>query len=214
MLMPYQGCLFLTVLSLLNQLPLSTCYDCLFNLGQLEALPVTAKQISLATETDPLLSQVLHYAYKGWPKEVPDVLKPCSCELTIQEGCLMWGIKVIVPSKYQSKVLSELHTDHPGICRMKALARSYVWWPTIDNDIDTLVKACLPCLSVKSPPLQSPLNPWLWPSKPWSRIHIDFEGPLFGKTYLIIIDAHSKYPEIFEMSSTTSSKTRVFPTAR
>ena len=64
----------------------------------------------------------------------------------------MWGIKVIVPSKYQSKVLSELHTDHPGICRMKALARSYVWWPTIDNDIDTLVKACLPCLSVISPP--------------------------------------------------------------
>ena len=44
---------------------LSTYYDCLFNLGQLKALPVTAKQISLATETDTLLSQVLHYVYKG-----------------------------------------------------------------------------------------------------------------------------------------------------
>ena len=128
-----------------------------------------------------------------YTREVPDVLKPFSnhsCELTIEEGCLMWGIKVIVPSK----VLSELHTDHPGICRMKALARSYVWWPTIDNDIETLVKACLPCLSVKSYPLKSPLNPWLWPSQPWSRIHIDFAGPLFGKTHLIIIDAHSKWP--------------------
>ena len=65
---------------------LSTYYDCLFNLGQLEPLPVTDKQISLATETDPLLSQVLHYVYKGWPKEVPDVLKPfsnCSCELKV-----------------------------------------------------------------------------------------------------------------------------------
>ncbi len=73
---------------------LNTHYDCLFNLGQLEALPVTAKQISAATETDLLLSHVLQYVLKGWPKEVPDALKPFSTrrsELTVQEGCIMWG---------------------------------------------------------------------------------------------------------------------------
>ena len=43
--------------------------------------------------------------------------------------------------------------------------------------------------------------------KPWSRIHIDFMGPLFGKSYLVIVDAHSKWPEVFEMSTTTTSKT-------
>ena len=66
LMMPYQGCISLTVLSLLTQLPfcLPTMTVCL-TLGQLKALPVTAKQISLATETDTLLSQVLHYVYKG-----------------------------------------------------------------------------------------------------------------------------------------------------
>ena len=46
-------------------------------------------------------------------------------------------------------------------------------------------------------------------SKPWSRVHIDFMGPLFNKVYLAIVNSHSKWPEIFEMYSTTSSMTIV-----
>ena len=51
------------------------------------------------------------------------------------------------------------------------------------------------------------LNPWIWTPKPWSRVHIDFGGPLYGKMYMIIIDTHSKWPEVFEMTSTTAYKT-------
>lgn len=36
----------------------------------------------------------------------------------------MWGIRVIVPQKYQTKVLNQLHMEHPGITRMKATART------------------------------------------------------------------------------------------
>uniref|UniRef100_A0A1A8MV40 Integrase catalytic domain-containing protein n=1 Tax=Nothobranchius pienaari TaxID=704102 RepID=A0A1A8MV40_9TELE len=36
-------------------------------------------------------------------------------ELTIQQGCLMWGVRVIVPPKLRSCVLQELHTAHPGM---------------------------------------------------------------------------------------------------
>ena len=32
-------------------------------------------------------------------------------------------------------------------------------------------------------------------------------SPLFNKMYLVIVDAHSKWPEVYEMSSTTSSMT-------
>ena len=84
---------------------------------------------------------------------------------------------------------------------MKALARSYVWWPNLDKDIESSVKCCLPCLAVQPAPPKSPLNPWLWPARPWSRIHVDFAGPLQGRMYFVI---HSKWPEVFEMSSTTS----------
>ena len=53
----------------------------------------------------------------------------------------------------------------------------------------------------------APLHPWIWPSKPWQRTHVDFAGPFLGKMFFVVIDAHSKWPEIFEMLTTTAAKT-------
>ena len=52
-----------------------------------------------------------------------------------------------------------------------------------------------------------PLQPWAWPAKPWQRIHVDFAGPFLGKMFFLVVDAHSKWPEVYEMPSTTSSAT-------
>ena len=90
---------------------------------------------------------------------------------------------------------------------MKSLARSHVWWPAIDREIESLSKSCEACLAMKNTPVPAPLHPWAWPQRPWQRIHIDFAGPIFGKTYLLIIDAHSKWPEIWEVSPMSSFKT-------
>ena len=39
----------------------------------------------------------------------------------------MWGSGVIVPPKGREMIVKELHESHPGISRMKSLARGYVW---------------------------------------------------------------------------------------
>ena len=128
-------------------------------------------------------------------------------ELSIECGVLMWGVRVIVPSNLQRRILDMLHESHPGINKMKLLARSYCWWPGIDQDIQKLTKSCKACLSVAPIPAVSSLHPWLWPSKPWQRIHVDFAGPLGGCMYFLIMDSHSKWPEICEMPSTTTIRT-------
>ena len=79
---------------------------------------------------------------------------------------------------------------------MKVVARGFVWWPLIDKEIEQLAKSRDACLSVRHSPPHSPLHPWSWPTRPWQRVHIDFAGPLFGKTYLLLVDSHSKWPEI------------------
>ncbi len=56
-------------------------------------------------------------------------------------------------------------------------------------------------------PKAAPLHPWEWPAKPWQRIHVDFAGPFLNTTFLAVVDAHSKWPEVFTMSSTTSGHT-------
>ncbi|XP_049275984.1 uncharacterized protein K02A2.6-like [Rhipicephalus sanguineus] len=119
----------------------------------------------------------------------------------------MLGTRVVIPAKLQRVVLDELHEGHPGIVRSKALARSYVWWPSIDGDLERMVKSCAHCQEQRSAPCKAPLHPWSWPSVPWQRIHIDFAGPFQQSMFLIVVDAHSKWPEVFLMRSTTTDAT-------
>ena len=58
------------------------------------------------------------------------------------EFCVTWKNKVVIPFQFKEKILSELHENHPGIVKMKALARSYVWWPNIKSEIQMTVKSC------------------------------------------------------------------------
>ncbi|XP_060799470.1 uncharacterized protein K02A2.6-like [Neoarius graeffei] len=184
-----------------------------FYTSQLETLPVSSTVIKRHTMSDSTLSRVLEMVTTGhFPaaKNTGDELSPYHHrrrDLTVQHRCLMWGLRVIVPPKLRPRVLEELHAAHPGVVRMKSLARSYVWWPGIDSDIEHKAKSCHTCQRVQKDPAQAPLHPWMWPTRPWERIHVDFAGPFEGHMYLVIVDAHSKWPEVHIMDSTTSSKT-------
>ncbi|CAC5385760.1 Uncharacterized protein K02A2.6 [Mytilus coruscus] len=125
----------------------------------------------------------------------------------MEEGCLLRGIRVIIPERYRADVLNELHVNHPGIVRMKGLARMHVWWPNLDTDIEITVRNCTACQNTQSAPPAATANPWIWPSKPWQRVHIDFCGPFLNEMFLIVVDAHSKWIDVIRMSSTTSEKT-------
>ncbi|XP_025758532.1 uncharacterized protein K02A2.6-like [Oreochromis niloticus] len=184
-----------------------------FYASQLDTLPVGVAEIRRDTLSDVTLSRVLEMVTTGrFPaaKDADQELSPYLMrrhELTIQQGCLMWGVRVVVPPKLRSHVLKELHAAHPGMVRMKSLARSYVWWPGIDSQIELQAKACHSCQRVQKEPGLAPLHPWLWPSCPWERIHVDFAGPFEGHMYLVVVDAHSKWPEVHIMDSTTAGKT-------
>ena len=120
---------------------------------------------------------------------------------------VLWGVRVVVPAKLRYRVLEELHRGHPGVVRMKALARSHVWCPELDREIKDRVKACVSCQAVKHAPAKAPLPPWAWPTAPWERIHVDFAGPVAGRMLFIAMDAHSKWPEVCVMNSTTAGRT-------
>ena len=47
-----------------------------FNIGQMEALPVSAVQLGTASRQDPVLSRVMLFTRSGWPLEVSPEVKP------------------------------------------------------------------------------------------------------------------------------------------
>ena len=114
---------------------------------------------------------------------------------------------MVIPKKLQDRVLEELHDGHLGIAKMKALARSYVWWPNISGQPEELAKAFSGCQHNQKMPTKAPLHPWEWATAPWQRIHIDYVGPFQNSMFLVVVDAHSKWLEVIPVSSTTSSST-------
>ena len=183
-------------------------------MDMLQSTPVSAQQIKHWTDCDPIMSAVRSFVLKGWPDKMtdpkPEEIKPYvnrKPELSIHDGCLMWGNRVVVPPPGRTKLLEQLHDCHPGMSRMKNLARSYVWWPSIDQNIEDTVKTCVPCQRARHLPPPAPLQPWEWPGRPWARLHLDYAGPLLGHMFLILVDAHSKWMEVKAVKTATSTIT-------
>ena len=69
---------------------------------QIGAIPVTVEHLKHATNSDPVLSRVLSYTMTGWPKQIYPELHAYYArqnEITVQDGCLLWDMRVIVPHK-------------------------------------------------------------------------------------------------------------------
>lgn len=178
----------------------------------LESSPVTSTHIREQTRKDPVLSKVLRFCESGWhavqrgdPDLAPYVRR--KDELSTQNGCILWGSRVIVPPKLRSSLLHELHANHAGSSRMKELARSYIWWPDLDAELESMTKSCPECLAQRALPPKAELHPWEWPTHPWHRLHVDYAGPVNGRYFLVIVDAHSKWVDIYPTSGPTAQET-------
>lgn len=169
------------------------------------------KILAEESKKDELIFTTIKRVLGNWPNNMKEMssdeksLYNKRQELTTEKGCLFWGLRAVIPESMRDLMLRELHATHLGIVKIKMFARSYIWWPNIDRDIENYVKDCKICLiNLKKPPF-TPLTTWPWPDKAWSRIHCDFAGPFYGNMYLIVVDAHSKWPEIINFKSNTKA---------
>lgn len=174
----------------------------------IEEHPISSSSVKLKTSRD---CQVIRFIKNGWPNkqsQLSDKLKSYFIhreELTVEQGMVMWGIRVVVPESLHQQILEQLHETHSGIVRMKSLARSHVWWPRIDRDIDSLVKSCVSYAVSHDNLATALLHPWSFPEKSWQRLHIDLAGPFLNSIWLIIVDAYSKWPEVYNLGKDSSS---------
>ena len=180
---------------------------------RIEDLPMSKRDLQKRTRQDPLLAQVIRCVDRGWPsdrKQIPAELLTFYEKretLSFEENILLWQGRIVVPTALHRNVLDTLHEGHPGIWAMRALARYYVWWPHIDDDVETYVKQCKACQQNRPHEHETLLFSWNVPTEPWQRIHIDYAGPFEGSSWLVVVDAFSKWIEIKPQRSTTTSGT-------
>ena len=133
------------------------------------------RDIQLHTKTSEI-SKIIKYVQTQWPQRLAQKLLPYSrdkMEYTIHNGCLYRGFRIVVPPSLRSKVLEHFHQFHPGMARMRQLMRQFVWWPSLDGDIQKHVNSCTSCLETQSSRSNIHLSSWPDSSRFFQRLFVD-----------------------------------------
>ena len=121
---------------LLSRLPLSEAPrtvpipgELVLLMETLQSSPISAAEIARWTTQDPVLGKVREMVRSGWISQEEEEFQAYNRrkdDLSVQDGCVLWGSHIVVPERAQQEVLEELHVCHPGMTRMKAIAQSIV----------------------------------------------------------------------------------------
>ena len=95
-----------------------------------------------ATQEDDELVLLKHTNTQGWPstiKEVSNVLQPYLTfreKLTIEEGLVLKGTRIVIPHKKCEAILKFIHEGHLGLNRCKLHAKDTVHWPGLNDQLE------------------------------------------------------------------------------
>ena len=167
---------------------------------------VQIETIQKATQEYTTLQLLMQQKIKGWPKEgcrkLPDILKPYwqfREHLTIEHSCITWKGKFFIPIALSLNHLKVLHNGHPGENKMTLRAQSSMFWPGISKQIAKYIHSCAPCQTISNSQQKEPAIPMEVACRPWKVLKMDFFIHK-SKWYLLVVDFHSKFPYILQMS--------------
>lgn len=84
---------------------------------------------------------------------------------------------------------------------MKSIARSFFFRAKINRDIEDIAINCKKTFNKHKQPIK------IWAEEPFSRLYTDCWGPFLNKYFLIVLDAHTKWLEVFPTTNIASSFT-------
>ena len=163
-----------------------------------QLLPYRRNQLRYSTNKDPVISELVkRYVREGWPQHIdrPEVqeFKQYSSSRSMVADCLINGNRTVIPEVMRQQILDILHLGHFDMQQMKHMARSAVYWPHIDSQIEDICKCCSACAEHLNKPPQPANHLWIIPEKAWSRIHFDYAINFMESYWLIVPDTYFNY---------------------
>lgn len=168
---------------------------------------VTLSEVIEESKNDLVLQEVIESMNKeSWTSKIPEIVpyKKVKNQLAYKSGIVFKEDRLVIPQSLRERILKIAHEHHQGIVKTKSLLREKVWWPNIDKEVETMIKSCIPCLSVSNSDPPEPMKTHVM-SGPWEKVHVDLCGPFPSGEYILgIVDANSRWPELHIIKSTTS----------
>lgn len=170
------------------------------------------EQIQKETESDESLQVLKQVIVKGWPTdkgECPAYATPyfhVRDELSIQDGLIMRGERVVIPGSMRGDMKKAVHKAHLGVGSCLRRARECLYWPGMSGDIKTYISTCEACRKFEVKQQKETLNSSEIPQRPWSKVGSDL-FTFDNEDYLVTVDYYSDYWELDKMGkSVTSTK--------
>lgn len=165
------------------------------------------EQLREELERDSVCARVMQLCEEGWPTHFNSepALRLYWAErafLTVHDGLLIKGDRLVIPATMRIDVLTRLHEGHQGVVKCRQRARQSVWWPGLSQQINELVLNCRTCCQVRENHTE-PLMPSQYPGRPWQKLGADL-FMLRGKTYLLVVDYASRFVEIAPLTPSRS----------
>ena len=166
-------------------------------------------QIQRETEQDESLQVLKAVIQHGWSENkstLPLLASPyfdMRDELSVQDGLIFKGERVVVPKAARSGLLKRIHNSHLGVNGCLNRARECLYWPGMTGDIKNYVSTCEACREYEKGQRKETLISHEARSRPWQFVAADlFE--LNGKSYLVTVDYFSDFFELDHLKSTSS----------
>ena len=168
------------------------------------------REIATLTSEDRILQKAISLTSSGWPASIGEVdptlreFYSVRSDLSVNEGLLIKGSRIVIPEKLREDILSKIHAGHLGITKCRERAAMSVWWPGISSDIAKIVRNCTFCEEKQPAQQKEPLLTTPLPERPFQQVAAD----LFqyeGQEYLVLVDYYSRYLEISHLPRITTN---------
>ena len=171
------------------------------------------QQLQLESESDPeVTAAIRNISTDGWSdsaRKLPQNLRKvwsCKDELSVEDGLVLKGERVPIPTTMRSYILQNIYAGHQGMEKCKLRAKTCVYWKGINAHMECTVKACSVRQTNQSSqqaethrPLDNPDG--LWQVLATDLFHLD------GNDYVIVIDYYLKIPFLRRLTSNSTSAT-------
>ena len=114
-------------------------------------------------------------------------------ELTLRNGVIFRGNRVVVSKVLQSEMLTRIHASYLGAETYLRKAKDVIYWPKMTSEVKDFIRNCTACNDYLQNNRKAIIS-YPIPSKPWSRIAMDIMT-LFNRIYLITVDSYSDFWE-------------------
>ena len=179
-----------------------------FNVVIQSSIPraISTRELVEATKSDEFISKMVRLINDDKSVESDPSMKPfiaIANEFAVNDqGLMTRSDKCVVPKSLQTRVITLAHKGHAGVTKTTELIEQTLWFNELKSQVERFIKQCN-CQVIVGTTHRNPLQMSSLPPRPMHSLAMDYKGPLFNIYILAIICLYSRYPFLFEVSTTS-----------